>query len=41
MHYTTIYPAELNFYKFFMGPTNADFNMRIEVGSGSYYQTVD
>lgn len=41
MHYTDIYPAELNFYKYFAGAANTEFVMRVEVGSGEYYQTVD
>lgn len=41
MHYNGIYPAELNFYKYFTGASNADFEMRVETGSGEYYQTVD
>ena len=41
MHYHDIYPAELNFYKYFTGPANSNFLMRVETGSGEYYQTVD
>ena len=41
MHYNGIYPSELNFYKYFTGAANADFEMRVETGSGEYYQTVD
>ena len=41
MHYSDIYPAELNFYKYFAGAANADFEMRVEMGSGAYFQTVD
>jgi len=41
MHYNEIYPAELNFYKYFTGAANADFEMYVETGSGEYYQHVD
>jgi len=41
MHHNGIYPAELNFYKYFTGAANADFEMTVETGSGSYYQSVD
>lgn len=41
MHYTDIYPSELNFYKFLNGQTNTDVTLRVETGSGEYYQTVD
>jgi len=41
MHYNGIYPSELNFYKYFTGAANANFLMRVETGSGEYYQTVD
>ena len=41
MHYNDIYPAELNFYKYFTGAANADFEMYVETGSGEYYQHVD
>ena len=41
MHYNDIYPAELNFYKYFTGPANSNFLMRVETGSGEYFQTVD
>ena len=41
MHYSDIYPAELYFYKYFAGAANADFELRVETGSGSYFQTVD
>lgn len=41
MHYKDIYPAELYFYKYFAGAANADFDMRIEMGSGEYYQPVE
>ncbi len=41
MHYSDIYPAELYFYKYFAGPTAADFDLRVEMGSGEYYQTVE
>lgn len=41
LHYSDIYPAEFNFYKYFAGSSNADFNMSVQVGSGEYYQTVE
>ena len=41
MHYSDIYPAELYFYKYFAGAANADFDLRIETGSGEYYQIVE
>lgn len=40
MHYNHEYPAELYFYKYFAGASNADFEMSVETGSGSYYQTI-
>ena len=42
MHYNGIYPAELNFYKYIYSTQNtAAFDMMVQTGSGSYYQTVD
>lgn len=41
MHYRNGYPSELYFYKYFAGASNADFEMRVETGSGSYYQTIE
>jgi len=41
MHYHDIYPAELNFYKYLTGASNANFDMYVQTGSGEYYQTVD
>lgn len=41
MHYNDIYPVELYFYKYFAGPTAADFDLRVEIGSGEYYQTIE
>jgi len=41
MHYNDIYPVELYFYKYFAGPAAADFDLRVEIGSGEYYQTVE
>ena len=41
MHYSDIYPAELYFYKYFAGPASSDFELRVETGSGSFFQTVD
>ena len=40
MHYKKGYPSELNFYKYFADMYNADFEMRVEAGSGEYYQTI-
>lgn len=40
MHYRNGYPSELSFYKYFADKANADFEMSVETGSGSYYQTV-
>ena len=40
LHHTN-YPIELHFYKYFANLNNADFNMRVEIGSGAYYQTVE
>lgn len=41
LHYKNGYPVEVDFYKFFRGATDADFNMTVEVGSGSYYIPMD
>ena len=40
MHYRNGYPSELSFYKYFANKSGADFEMRLEMGSGSYYQTI-
>ena len=40
MHYNNGYPSELHFYKYFANNPDADFDMRVEVGSGEHYQTV-
>ena len=42
MHYNKGYPSELSFYKFFVNKpnTDADFEMRVEVGSGEYYRPI-
>ena len=40
MHYRNGYPSELTFYKYFADKSGADFEMRLEMGSGSYYQTI-
>ena len=40
MHHHNGYPSELNFYKYFAGAANADFEMYVEVGSGNYYRSV-
>lgn len=41
LHYKNTYPVEVNFYKHFLGQSNADFLMTIEVGSGSYFIPMD
>ncbi|MCQ2283917.1 MAG: GEVED domain-containing protein [Bacteroidales bacterium] len=41
LHYQNGYPVEVEFYKFFMGPSNSDFEMTIEVGSGNYFMPMD
>ena len=40
MHYRNGYPSELYFYKYFANLSGADFLMKVETGSGSYYQTI-
>ena len=40
MHYRNGYPSELNFYKYFADKSGTDFVMRVETGSGGYYQTI-
>ena len=40
MHYNDIYPVELYFYKYIAGPTDATFDMEIQAGSGSFYDSV-
>lgn len=41
LHYQNGYPAEVNFYDYFLGASNADFDLIVEAGSGSYYMPVD
>lgn len=41
LHYQNGYPVEVSFYKFFMGPANADFEMTVEVGSGNHFIPMD
>ena len=41
LHYVNGYPAEVNFYDYFLGAANADFDLLVEAGSGSYYVTCD
>lgn len=41
LHYKNTYPVEVNFYKHFLGQSNADFLMTVEVGSGSYFIPMD
>ena len=40
MHHRNGYPSELNFYKYFANKFGTDFVMRVETGSGNYYQTI-
>ncbi len=41
LHYVNGYPVEVGFYKYFLGPTNADFTMTVEAGSGEYFVPID
>lgn len=41
LHYQNGYPVEVEFYKFFLGAANADFEMTLEAGSGNYYIPFD
>ncbi len=41
LHYVNGYPVEVGFYKYFLGPDNADFTMTVEAGSGSYFVAMD
>ena len=40
MHHRNGYPSELYFYKYFADKSGTDFVMRVETGSGGYYQTI-
>lgn len=41
LHYQNGYPVEVSFYKFFLGASNADFEMTVEAGSGNNYIVLD
>lgn len=41
LHYVNGYPVEVGFYKYFLGPNNADFTMTVEAGSGSNFVAMD